>query len=712
MPARPWTAFRNALTKFEAAKIAPEVAVRNSIGFVVAIAIAAIVRSPSAGAIAGIGALNVSYSDGRDPYVLRARRMLLSAGLCGVAVTLGSFSAHNNVTAVAAATLWAFVSGMLVALGTTAGDLGVITLVTLVVFAARPLTPLESVESGLTACGAALVQTLLAIALWPIRRYEPERAIISSLYMSLAGMARSPVPPSSAPPYSKQISDAREALDSLGSEHGVEAERLFMLLTQAERIRLSILTLARLAHRIARYEQGGEVSSALNRVLAAAGSALENVSQAALAGRSSFEIGPFTDAARMFRKRHWHAPSRFFAALVRDAQQQLDALGGQLRTGAGMTSREPEVASDRGEPWQRRFSGRLARLLANLSPSSTVFRHAVRLAVCVGLGDALGRMLTLQRTYWIPMTIAIVLKPDFTTTLSRGVLRIAGTLAGLALATVLFHFVHAGPVSDIALLGVFMFLLRWIGPANYGLFVTALSSLVVLLAAMTGISPREVIAARAVNTLAGGLLAMIAYAAWPTWEKTQVGTALADMIEAYRGYFGAVIEALSVSGTKAIDALRLKCRRARSNAEASVDRLAGEPGTPEDLLRYLHAILVSSHSFVHAVMALEAALYRTRPVPARPATLRFAEDVDHTLRAAAESLRDRTPLPKDLPDLRGAHNLIMGSEAAPEQRYEMVNTETDRIVTSLNTLMENIEGIRTAGQKPQEFLRSQEEASR
>jgi uncharacterized membrane protein YccC len=310
--------------------------------------------------------------------------------------------------------------------------------------------------------------------------------------------------------------------------------------------------------------------------------------------------------------------------------------------------------------------------------------------VCLGIGDTLGREVSLQRTYWIPMTIAIVLKPDFTTTLSRGVLRLAGTFAGLGLATALFHFIHTGTETDIVLSAVFLFLLRWIGTANYGIFVTALSALVVLLAALTGVSPKEVIAARAVNTIVGGLLAMIVYTVWPTWEKTQVGPVLAEMLDTYREYFELVVAALNGGGTEAIDRNRIKGRRARSNAEASVDRLAGEPGVPPETLQHLNGVMVSSHSFVHAVMTLESALYRTQPAPARPATLRFSEQVDLTLAAAAVSLRLKKPLPKNLPDLRAAQKQIAGSEAAPAERYELVNVETDRITTSVNTLTEHV----------------------
>ncbi|MDE3197757.1 MAG: FUSC family protein, partial [Acidobacteriota bacterium] len=495
----PKSAFWNALTRFDAKKIVPEIAIRNSIGVVAAIAIGTVLSSPSAGIVTGTGALNVSYSDSRDPYIVRLRRMLVSAVLCAIAVTAGALSGHSNVTAVAVAVLWAFASGMLVALGAIAGDLGVITLVTLVVFAARPLPPIEAAETGLNAFGGALLQILLSIAPWPWRRYEPERRIVASLYAALAEMARAPGLPSAAPQLSDQISDAHDSLSSLGGDHGLEAERLVLMLNQAERIRLSILSLGRLSRRLGRAEEGKTASECLGRVLKAAAGILANV----MAGGP---VDGFTSVALEFRSVEWKMTSSFNAATIRDARHLVDALGGQLRAALGVAQRAVEPPGWR-EPWRLRFSGRLAKIEANLSLHSTVFRHALRMAVCLGIGDALGRAVTLQRTYWIPMTIAIVLKPDFTATFSRGVLRLCGTFAGLVIATALFHFLHTGLATDIALLGVFTFLLRWIGPANYGIFVTALSALIVLLLAPAGVPPHEVIVTRAINTGAGGLLA-------------------------------------------------------------------------------------------------------------------------------------------------------------------------------------------------------------
>jgi uncharacterized membrane protein YccC len=688
-PVRPLTAFWRTLTRYDSAKIVPEIAVRNTLGFVSAIVLGTVIGGASAGVVAATGALNISFSDSRDPYSIRGRRMLLSSLLTGMAVTFGSLSGHSNATAVIAATLWAFAAGMLVALGTTAGDLGVITLVTLVVFAARPLSPLLALQAGLLAMGGGLLQTLLAVALWPIRRYEPERRIVAALFTALADVARAPTPPFDAPPDTTQFTDAQDALTSLSRDRTIEAERLVFLLNQAERIRLSLLNLGRLYRRLGRDKHGGPAAASLREVLHAAAVSLDIIGRNTLAGKAAGDFKPYTDAANHFCNLCHPAQSTFFAALVRDARQQLDALGGQLRASTGVAT-AAVIRNENTEHWRRRFGGRLAILQANVSLHSTVFRHALRLAVCIGAGDAMGRALVVQRTYWIPMTIAIVLKPDFTATLSRGVLRLAGTFAGLILATVLFHFVHAGVALSIALLSIFIFLLRWIGPANYGIFVTALSAMVVLLIALTGIAPREVIAARAINTGIGGVLAMVAYAVWPTWERTLVGPALADMMENYRKYFLSVIDAYTGGPLTAIDSTRVDGRRARSNAEASVDRMSAEPRIRQDQVNTLSAIMVNSHSFVHAVMALESGLYQTRKAPARAATMQFSEMVDVTLQAIATALRDSTALPNDLPDLREAHNQILQSHDPVTGRYTLVNVETDRITTSLNTLVEQL----------------------
>src|SRR6185312_5453432 len=208
MTAEPAAPIRNlwrTLIQFEPQKIVTEVAIRNTLGFICAMILGTVFESPSTGVVAGLGALNVCYSDGTDPYQFRAKRMLAATVLVGAAVVCGALSAHYNFAAIAAATVGAFATGMAIAAGTTAGDIGVVTLVTLVVFAAKPLPLTAALETGAVAIGGGLLQTLCSIFLWPIRRYDPERRILGAIYHTLSVIAKDPPSSAKAPPMTRQI---------------------------------------------------------------------------------------------------------------------------------------------------------------------------------------------------------------------------------------------------------------------------------------------------------------------------------------------------------------------------------------------------------------------------------------------------------------------------------------------------------------------------
>src|ERR1017187_7099834 len=110
------------------------------------------------------------------------------------------------------------------------------------------------------------------------------------------------------------------------------------------------------------------------------------------------------------------------------------------------------------------------------------------------------------------------------------------------------------------------------------------------------------------------------------------------------------------------------------------------PGAAKSRLTTLQAILANSHRFIHAAMALEAGLFRSQPVPARPQFATFANNVDSTMYFLAAYLRGAAVEPGDLPDLREDHRALVQSGASHVERYELVNVETDRVTNSLNTL--------------------------
>lgn len=675
------------LTRFEADKIAPWTGLRNAIIVVISITAAALFDNTSGGLVMAIGALNTAYSDRRDPYRFRVRRMSWAALLCGFAVFTGALVSSNHAAAIVLSGSVAFAVGLAMALGTAAAEVSVVTLVTFLVFSAEVMTPARAALSGVLALCGGLLRMALASAFWTVHPYREEQQALSDLFRELADAAAAPMPAAEAPPASAQATRAAQLLEPLGRNTSIDAERLIALFGQAERIRLTLLTLARLRWRMARTK--GADPAAIDSVFSLASGVLRNSNQ---------DFEPFQSLSDELRHRAEAAQPDESKALLIDARHHLDALTGQLRavvdlaahsTSAGLSSFE---RAETMRPWRLRLTGVVDTVRANLHWRSAIFRHAVRLAVCVTVGIAVGRAFDLHRSYWIPMTVAIVLRPDFSSTFSRGFLRMAGTLAGLAIATLLFHWATPGLPYLIAWIGVFAFLLRCFGPANYALFATAISALIVFLFAATGIAPQAVVAARAANTFGGGLIALTAYAAWPTWERTQIRELLAGLLDTYRRYFQLVRDAYqepSIPLSAELDQARLNARMARSNVEASLARLRAEPGT-DSLPAAVSSLLANSHRLIHAVMSLEAGLATSPVVPARAEFRTFANQVDTTLYFLAAALRGSAVSPGDLPDLREAYQALVQAGNSRVERHALVDTEADRITNSLNTLAEAI----------------------
>ena len=693
----PHTALWHAVIRFEAGKVRPWMGLRNTIGFVLPVVIGAAMGHAAAGMIAGIGALNVAVADGADPYVHRARRLLIASVLCSLAVMVGATARGTYVTPVILAA-GAFAAGMMVAVGLAATDIGTIALVTLIVFSALPLPSQQALPSGLCALGGGLFQTALVLALWPLRRTMPERRALSELYLALARAAAASSPATEAPPASRESTEAQQSLAALDARDSIEAERYLALLSQAERIRLALLSLARLRARIGRESGTEDVTGMLDRCAVLTSQALQQVSESIRRGDSANpspelaqEITQLAENLRLASR----ASSTPVSAMLADARFQVDALAGQLRavlelsahtTGRGRAEFERREAA---HPWKLHLGGTRSALAASLHLKAGPFRHAVRLAVCIAIAEIVARGLHWNRPYWVPMTIALILKPDYTTTLSRGLQRLLGTLIGLIVATALFHVLNPPLGVQIAFMTLFAFVMRAYGAANYGVLAIAVTALIVFLFAVEGVPPSEVILSRGLDTLAGGAIALLAYRLWPTWERTQVPEAVAGMLDSYRAYFQAVRDAYlsqQDDAGAALERTRLAARIARSNLEASIARMRAEPGNLAGRIAAFDRILANSHRFIHAVMSLEAGLFTSRAVPARDALRPFSNDVDITLYYLAAGLRGAAITASDFPDLREDYHALLEAGDLRIQHYALVNIEADRIVNSLNTM--------------------------
>jgi uncharacterized membrane protein YccC len=702
--ARLWDLLRKALTQYDGTKVNAARGLRNALGVALLLAAGAAAGRIGPALVMATGALNVGFADSTDPALPRGRRMVAASLLVSLAVFSGSLCGWSVVSSLAVAALWSFGAGLLVSLGTQTANMGVTSICVLLIFASHPLPASEASMGGLLALGGGLFQTLLSVIPWPTRSHQPERLALASLYLSLARLTSRSSGDDAAPPATGKANDAAAAIAARQGDHSLAVERFRALLDQGERIRACLLTLRSLQARLDRADHPPLPAALLDEYLSAAGRVLEAAGHTLRTGAPwTGDPAPATDAEHVLEKFRALPPDCEPHVLIVDIRTQMDALARQLRitfdlaTHATPSGSIAFARSEAARPWQFRARGSLSTIRANLSLGSTAFRHAVRLAACVTAADGLGHALGWYRPYWLPLTVSVVLKPDFSSTFSRGLLRLLGTFAGLGIATALFHWLPQSIPVEIALIMAVTFILRWTGPAHYGVLAMSVSELVVLLVALTGVQPAEVIMARARNTALGGILALLAYALWPTWERTQVPEIFARMLDAYRIHLDLITRAFAGDAPESapsFDRTRSASRLARTNLEASVDRLAAEPATsPAERDRW-QSMLASSHIFAHAVIMFHASLLADPDsllsLGRNTAFQEFVHCILDTLRALASLLRGADPGTITFPDLREPHYQLLRSNEPMAAPHSLIAVESDKMVNSLNTLREQI----------------------
>ena len=177
----------------------------------------------------------------------------------------------------------------------------------------------------------------------------------------------------------------------------------------------------------------------------------------------------------------------------------------------------------------------------------------LRLMACMGVAGVVSEVLPLQRSYWVPLTVAIVLKPDYGSVFARALQRGIGTIVGAVLGAVLLVLIHGAWL--LVPFGVLAALLPYGRDRNYGLLATFLTPLVVVLVDLLKPVGWRLASDRLVDTLVGcAIVLVVGFAPWPmSWYAHlpgKFGQAALDVC----GYMKEALSAPVAGGTAAADA--------------------------------------------------------------------------------------------------------------------------------------------------------------
>lgn len=283
------------------------------------------------------------------------------------------------------------------------------------------------------------------------------------------------------------------------------------------------------------------------------------------------------------------------------------------------------VAVDRS--WRARLRDLADQTVAN--PDSRAF--AVRLALCMSIAEILRQNLPIPRPYWVLLTVAIVLKPDFGSVFARAVQRTVGTVLGVLLGALLLTVLpHNGwmlvPMAVVA--GA----VPWALAANYGLVAVFLTPLVLILLDLASRGGSELVAARVVDTLVGCAIVLVfGYLLWPQTWRAPLDQALRATVLTLDGFVEAAFTGDPTSRRRA----RRRTFRALTDLQTQLQRRLAEPPPVSTRAAAWWPVIVqlerASEAVVEAVVAIRSG--QPPPDPAQVAVLRRAirqldDDVD------------------------------------------------------------------------------------
>ncbi len=551
---------------------------RNAIGLGIPLVVGPIVHEPIPAIAVTVGALVTGFASLNGTLRKRFRTMRTAMIWMGIATGIGTALGHYTTAIILLVLVSGFWGGLAVSLGLETMQIGILATTALIIFSAFPEPwPIAGEEALLVMLGSALQMALL----WLFQKIEPstteeERGLLAVL----DAMTRYLEAPGSSGDLDMALTLVKAEEQLNDSNLPIERwARLKSILDLLEAIRNDVLavSLPDVASDLVQQEDRMRIIQRL---------------QAIRRGLTMRMPAARTSGQRMDTTL---APSTRYVHLTT-----------LLDTAVGFATGQPLWQETLRHP-PTRFRHRLwPRLRANLTMKSQAFRHAIRLALTLALAVLLYRLLPLNRGYWVPITVLVILRPDFQATFGRGLARVVGTALGIILATGLLILAapdraHIVGVTLVVGFGLALYATLNVNYAIFSVFITAM--VVVLLSFFEHAPVALTLEDRLLNTVVGSAIALGAYALWPTWQREQVPSVLAQWLIDEREY----LRALTIPG-KDVARARKAVRLSRTNTVAVVNQAALEPVRSRLDPVQLGKLMAALHHLTEILMTLEFTL--------------------------------------------------------------------------------------------------------
>ncbi|WP_438482181.1 FUSC family protein [Oleiharenicola lentus] len=335
-------------------------------------------------------------------------------------------------------------------------------------------------------------------------------------------------------------------------------------------------------------------------------------------------------------------------------------------------------------------------------PDPALLRFVARLTVIQLIGVGIFKYFNLQHGYWLPLTVLVVLQPDYGSTRLRASQRLIGTLAGSVVASGVLWLSLPPGVLFVAMAATMFGFAFWL-KRNYSIAVFFITLFVVLI---TEISTKVTLAftlERLAATASGGVLALVAALLfWPVWERKVFPRLLARALRANRDFLTTIDQRLHAGGTYDEPAIQAKraAEVANSFVFSSLQRMSADPKNQQTGIDAAAALANGNQRLTQSLTVV--ALHLNRELRfARPELHRFSEVASEILETLAHGFETHDLHPAQSTELRQTLNqiaLTIPPDAKPAETTTYL--QFSRCATELGAMLLAIDSAQNATTPP------------
>ena len=245
----------------------------------------------------------------------------------------------------------------------------------------------------------------------------------------------------------------------------------------------------------------------------------------------------------------------------------------------------------------------------NFSLKSNHFRHAIRITLAMMIGYAISKFqfLNIHKVYWILITILAIMRPVYSITKRRNILRIYGTVAGAIVGFVIVYYI----TNPIVLLGIFLVCLMLTFSLLKDKYAWAVFFMTVYIFLIFDFMKpgnfNDIFLERLFDTLIAAVIVfLVSYLVLPVWEHQKNKTLILKYIKANDKYFNRIIDILNQKNIEIQDykMSRKEAIISLANLSDNFQKMLSDPKDQQKNLENIHLFVTTAHLFTAYVASL------------------------------------------------------------------------------------------------------------